>query len=129
LRFRRWLMSLKGVTTLVCALFTVAVCETLLADEVRMRNGDRITGKIVKMENRVLLFKMSYAGDVSIKWEDVEAVKADSPVQVVLGDKASVRGILETRESGELELRTDQLVEPLRCVLGRVEAINPPCRF
>jgi putative salt-induced outer membrane protein YdiY len=121
-------MSQKRVIVIVCALFTVGICEDLLADEVQMKNGDRITGTIVKMENKILLFKTSYAGDIPIKWEDVAALKTDSPVQVVLGDKTSARGILKTTESGEMQLRTDQLVEPLRFVLGHVEGINPPSK-
>jgi len=126
-------MSLKRVIVIVCTLFTAGISETLLADEVQMKNGDRMTGRIVKMENKILLFKTSYAGDIPIKWEDVEALKTNSPVQVTLGDKTSACGILKTTESGEVQLGTDQLVEPLRFVLGQVEGINlpskPPVKF
>jgi hypothetical protein len=120
-------MSLKRVIVIVCAVvFTAGICESLLADELRMKNGDRMTGTVVKMEDKILVFKTSYAGDIPIKWEAVEAVKTDSPVQVVLEDKTSARGILKTMEDGNLQLETDQLVEPLRFVLGHVEGINPP---
>jgi putative salt-induced outer membrane protein YdiY len=122
-------MSLKRVIVIVCAVvFTAGICESLLADELRMKNGDRMTGTVVKMEDKILVFKTSYAGDIPIKWEAVEAVKTDSPVQVVLEDKTSARGILKTMEDGNLQLETDQLVEPLRFVLGHVEGINPPSK-
>ena len=32
------------------------------ADELKLRNGDRLTGEVVKMEDNVLTFKTDYGG-------------------------------------------------------------------
>ncbi|MDY6974369.1 MAG: DUF481 domain-containing protein, partial [Thermodesulfobacteriota bacterium] len=119
-------LRLNRVMVIACVLFTVWTCRVSLADELQMKNGDRLTGAIVKMEDNILLFNTSYAGDIQIKWEDVEALKTDSPVQVVLEGEISARGILQTAETGKLQLTTDQLAAPLLFTPGQVGGINPP---
>ncbi|MBN1840710.1 MAG: DUF481 domain-containing protein [Deltaproteobacteria bacterium] len=114
---------------LVCVVCTLVILDfgsNVLADTVRMKNGDRLTGTIVKMEDKTLTFKTTYAGEIAIKWEDVEAVETDSPVRVVLGDETSARGILTAGENSRLRLKTDQVPEPLQFNITHVAKINPP---
>jgi putative salt-induced outer membrane protein YdiY len=56
----------------------------------------------------------------------VDIVETDSPVRVVLGDQATVHGILQTTETGELQLDSDQMAEPLKFSITNVSGINPP---
>jgi hypothetical protein len=42
--------------------FGLMTFTSALADEARMKNGDRITGKIVRMEKEKLVLKTDYAG-------------------------------------------------------------------
>jgi len=123
---RRSLMGLKKVIALICVVFILAFCRILLADEVQMKNGDRITGTIIKMENKQLTVTTSYAGEIAIKWEQVESIETDSVVHVVLGDETSAHGILRSTKTGELRLETAQVMEPLRFHVAQVEGINPP---
>ncbi|MGH7232475.1 MAG: DUF481 domain-containing protein [Nitrospiraceae bacterium] len=52
------------------------------ADEVRLVNGDRLTGEIVKMEEGVLTFKTAYGGELSIDWKQVERLTSEKPMTV-----------------------------------------------
>ena len=54
------------------------------ADELRLRDGSRIFGTIVKKDNGVLEFKTSYAGTIKIKWTEIKEIKADKPFKVML---------------------------------------------
>lgn len=47
-----------------------------------MRNGDRLTGTVVRMEKSTLELKSDYAGDVKIQWPAVARVVASAPLHV-----------------------------------------------
>lgn len=51
---------------------------TAWADQITLKNGDRLTGKIVKFEGKNLLLKSELAGDVTVPWTAVTEVTADS---------------------------------------------------
>lgn len=121
-------MGLNMKITVMFAFLTMFVCKPLFADELKMQNGDRITGTVVKMENGTLTVKTSYAGDIAVKWDQVESIRTASPVHVVLDDKTSAHGILNPTGTGDLELKTVDVIKPIRFALGQVERINPPSK-
>ena len=47
------------------ALSVFAFCSTLFADQVVLKNGDRLTGTIAKSDDKILLIKTEFAGDVT----------------------------------------------------------------
>jgi len=94
-------------------------------DEVKMKNGDRISGTIIEMKGEVLTIKTSYAGELSIQQEDIAAVTTDSSVEVVLSDDTSTTGIIFTSEEGKLGIKTEEGAEALIFDLEELEAVNP----
>jgi len=96
------------------------------ADEVQLKNGDRISGTIVRMENKVMTIKTSYAGGLSIKWEAIAAITTDSSVQIGLSDDTSARGAVFPAEEGKLGLKAEKVEEPWTFDIDDVEVINPP---
>jgi putative salt-induced outer membrane protein YdiY len=100
-------------------------------DEVKMHNGDRISGTILGMEAEVLTIKTSYAGELTIEQEAIAAVKTDSSVELMLSDDTSTTGIIFTSEEGKLGIRREDGAEVLTFGLEEVEAINagPPVRL
>lgn len=66
------------------ALITLS-CSAAFADQVLLKNGDRITGEVVHMEGGSLLVKTAALGDVNVKWDSVAEVNAEKPVHVVAG--------------------------------------------
>lgn len=51
-------------------------------DHVNLKNGDRITGEIISMEENTLKVKNFYAGEVTIHWKDVASVISQTPLSV-----------------------------------------------
>jgi len=66
------------------------------ADEVLMKNGDRVTGEIIKKDGDTLTIKSVHFGTITLPWAEIENVKADQPLNVELVDgetlKATIQG-------------------------------------
>ncbi|MCC6591297.1 MAG: DUF481 domain-containing protein [Bryobacterales bacterium] len=77
---------------------------TLQADVVTLKNGDRITGKVVKKDGDKLTFKGDLTGDITIGWAAVQSVSTEQPVTVVLPDGKTVLGQIAT-EQEKLEVK------------------------
>ncbi len=73
------------------------------ADQVVMKNGDRVTGTIIKKDGKTLTIKTDQFGVVTAAWDQVESVKTDKPVNVVLPDGKTVQGTLAT-SGGKIEV-------------------------
>lgn len=85
-----------------------------LADEVRLKNGDRLTGSILSLTEDRLHFETTVAGELSLPWGEVVSLKTDRPIMVtfIRGDR--LIGWIEPSRSGGLLLLSSFGVVPLR---------------
>src|SRR5258708_34310720 len=70
-----------------------------LADQVSMKNGDRLSGSIVKSDGKNLVIKAEFAGAVTIPWDAVTAVTSSVPVAVGLKDGQVLVGTVVTADA------------------------------
>jgi putative salt-induced outer membrane protein len=75
------------------------------ADQVTLKNGDRLTGIIVKSDAKILLIKTDFAGDVSVQWDAVTAVVAPETLHLGLKDGQTLVGPVTTVD-GKLDVAT-----------------------
>lgn len=63
----------------------------LQGDQITLKNGDRVTGKVIKKDGDKLTFKSDHLGELTVAWDQVQGVQTDEAVNVVLptGDTAS----------------------------------------
>ncbi len=54
----------------------------LFADQVVLKNGDRLTGTVVESDGKVLKLKSAFAGEVKIQWDAVQEITSDEPVYI-----------------------------------------------
>jgi len=80
------------------------------ADTVTLRNGDRLSGKVLHKAGDVLTFETSYAGKLLIRWSEVGSITTDSPVRVMFEGEPEPRSVILAPGS----------VEP-----GRIAYLNP----
>jgi putative salt-induced outer membrane protein YdiY len=118
-------MKGKGIVILSAAVFLFLSFGRVFADEVWLKNGDRLTGRVVSLEEGALLFSTTYAGDISIKWEEVVNLKTEEPIRIVLTDETMVQGPVLPGEGGSVSLRAEKLAEPVTTDLANVKIINP----
>jgi putative salt-induced outer membrane protein YdiY len=65
-------------------LFLTAIPLSVQAAVVVLKNGDRITGRIVKMEKERLEIDPQFSDIIKIKWEDVLSIRSERPMSVKL---------------------------------------------
>jgi putative salt-induced outer membrane protein len=70
--------------------------HALLADQITLKNGDRLSGNILKYDGKNLVLKSDLAGDVTIPWENVTGVTSTQPLNVTLKDGQRVVGTVTT---------------------------------
>jgi len=63
-----------------------------MADELIMKDGSRLMGKVMKEDGGVVDFETSYAGTIKVKWSEISELITDEPITVLLKNK-------ETREA------------------------------
>jgi putative salt-induced outer membrane protein YdiY len=88
---------------LTAGTLAVFILGVAWADQVTLRNGDRITGAIVKKDEKTLEIKTESMGTVTIPWDQVESIRSDAPLNVVLPD----RTVQSTRD-GKIQLKEQQ---------------------
>jgi len=79
--------------------------STAWADEVVMKNGDRLTGTIIKQDGKTITVKTDNFGIVTAPWDKVASLKSDQPVHVVLKDGKTLVGTVAPSE-GKVEITT-----------------------
>ena len=96
------------------------------ADEVIMKNGDRLQGKIVSMESGKLVFETAYAGKITLAWDQVARLTSDDILVIALPDKEPFKGKAIAAEDGTLilEPETGPATEPI--VMAQIETLGPP---
>jgi len=96
----------SAILLLVMCLFAMAA----KADQITLKNGDRITGTIVKSDDKILIVKTDFAGDLNIKWELVASIVSDQTLHLALKDGQTVVGTVKT-EDGKFDVATKETGE------------------
>jgi putative salt-induced outer membrane protein YdiY len=86
-------------------LIVAIACVPANADHIGLKNGDRLTGKVVRSDGKTLLIRTELAGDVTVSLSDVVELKADAPLFLSLADGRTVSGTVATA-GGAFEVRT-----------------------
>jgi len=67
-----------------------------LADQIVLKNGDRLTGSITKSDGKELVLKTDFAGDVTIKFDAIQSITSAGDLNVTLGGKTAVGSVTTT---------------------------------
>ncbi len=74
------------------------------ADEVLLQNGDRISGRVVSVQEGKLVVKTDYAGTVKLDWSKVSQVHTEQPMTVQSDGSAKIAATVLVREDGSVVL-------------------------
>jgi putative salt-induced outer membrane protein YdiY len=82
--------------------------QAVLADQVTMKNGDRLSGTITKSDSKSLVIKTEFAGEVSISWDAVTAITSTTPLHIALKDGQTIVGTVTTAPDGRFAIATKE---------------------
>lgn len=86
-------------------LLLMACGSPLLADQVVLKNGDRMSGTIEKSDGKTLVIKTEFAGEVTIQWPAVQEINSTQPLHVATQAGKTVVGPVGTAD-GNLTVAT-----------------------
>lgn len=94
--------------TLVTAVIML-VPSSVLADRITLKNGDQLTGDIIKSDEKALVIKSEFAGEVSVQWAAVDTISSTQTLHVGLKDGQTIVGTA-TPTDGKVQLQTRKRV-------------------
>ncbi len=111
-------------------LLCIAVTGTaVLADEVYLVNGDKISGKVQHLVNGKLTFESELAGTLTIDLANIATLKTNEPIEVHLADGTAFNQQIVKSESGRFGIAGDETLKPQEFDLSTVASINPPAKL
>ena len=90
------------VLTVLAFLF---VALNLFADQVTLKNGDHLTGKIVKGDGKSIVLHTDAEGDITIQLSSIQEIKADQQLHIGLKNGKTIVGPV-TGTDGKLQVAT-----------------------
>ncbi|HXG62757.1 MAG TPA: DUF481 domain-containing protein [Planctomycetota bacterium] len=95
-------------------------------DEVKLKNGDRVSGKLLQLAKGKLHFETPHSGKLAIDWGQVTSVRTDGKVRVRLATGEVLEGKLSTPQEGKLRVETEGPVPPVDVEFAKVTHFNEP---
>jgi putative salt-induced outer membrane protein YdiY len=116
-------MSLR-TCSLLLGLATLS--STLWADQVVLKNGDRLTSKIVSMVDGKMSLQSDVTGQVTIDVKDIQTFSSESPLVVQLKDGTVLHQPVSAAEPNTFAITEGAPLRTQTFQLSQVAAINPP---
>jgi putative salt-induced outer membrane protein YdiY len=104
-----------------------AAASSALADTVKLKNGDVLTGRIVDVIGGKVTLKTDAAGDVKIDLAQVDTISTDAPITIELKDGTIIVVKAAAAKDGRLVVEGEG-VERRELVLADVVSVNKPSR-
>jgi putative salt-induced outer membrane protein YdiY len=102
---------------------TAALTSSLFADQIVLKNGDRLTGSIVKSDGKVLAIKSDIAGLVTVKFDDIQSLTSTGDLHVTLGGRTALGPV--TTSGTDLIVGT-QTAGSVQAPMGSVTILRSP---
>ena len=90
-----------GLSFVILCLITVRTA----ADQIVLKNGDRLTGAIQKSDGKTLVLNSDMVGDVNIALANVQGIMSDKPLYVTLANGRTLTGPI-TSKDGQIEIKS-----------------------
>jgi putative salt-induced outer membrane protein YdiY len=82
----------------LCALVLAGMTSAAVADQVTLKNGDRLSGNIVSGDGKTLLLKTEFAGDVTMQWDAIVGIESTEHLNLTLKDGTKLSGKITTAD-------------------------------
>lgn len=106
---------------------SLAARNAAAAERIIMKNGDRLTGEVVRMEEDLLVLKAEISDDkINIEWDRVACLESDRDLTVVLKDSnETLVGRIECPSPGQFRIVSSKVGPTIELPLSVIHAVNP----
>jgi putative salt-induced outer membrane protein len=87
----------------VALIMFLGLASAAFADQITLKNGDHLTGTIVKSDGKTLVLHTEFAGDVTLQFAAITQITTDKALHVALKNGQTVVGPITTSD-GNLEV-------------------------
>jgi len=112
------------ILTGMVLLAMVAVSQA--EDEVKLKNGDRLTGTVKSLSGGKLVLETAHSGPIKIDWSLVASVKVDAPTKVKLVTGETLEGKLSPGAEGRVKIESGGTAAPVEVDPLKVASFNEP---
>jgi putative salt-induced outer membrane protein YdiY len=117
-------MTTKNPTALLAILAVCTLAAEARADEVLMKNGDRLSGTLV-FDGSKLIIDTKSEGKVPVELKNVKTFSSTAPIDIVLADGTKIHARVDAGPDGQIMLAPpDGAMEVVP--FARLKAVNPP---
>ena len=89
----------------IALILFLALAPAVLADQITLKNGDHLTGTVVKSDGKTLVLHTEFEGDVTVQFAAITQIITDKALHVALSNGRTVVGAISTSD-GKLEVAT-----------------------
>src|SRR6266704_4221194 len=83
---------------ILAILVAFSLCSASFADQIVLTNGDRLTGTITKSDDKTLVIKTEFAGDVTVQWPAVQEIHSMQALHLVTRGEKTLVGTVTTSD-------------------------------
>ena len=88
------------------------------ADQLQLKNGDRVSGHIIKKDGKSLTIKTESLGAIVTPWDQVDSMVLDKPIHITLQDGRALQGLITIKgdkaevssPEGKIEVKTADIL-------------------
>src|SRR3954452_24174457 len=84
-----------------------SICISIVADQIVLDNGDRLTGKIVTADEKAVIFQTKYAGELKLDRSMVVRIESDDILNVTVRGAGTVKGKVEESATSANVVKAD----------------------
>ena len=85
--------------------FFLGLTSAVFADQITLKNGDHLSGTIVKSDGKTLVLHTEFAGDVTVQFSAITQISTEKELHVTTSDKKTLVGPVTTSD-GKIEVAT-----------------------
>lgn len=97
----KWCRVLHAIMTMLAVILFSPGVQNVSADQIMLKNGDKISGTLMNVDKGILTLTTIYAEKLEINSDSVQSIATDQPVKVRLQNGDIVSGPLKT-EAGDI---------------------------
>jgi len=115
-------MNCRKLTVLI---FLVLFARLSFGDELLLKNGDRLTGKIKHLVGGKLVFTSDVAGEVTVDLSNIQTFGSDSPVKLCMKDGTVFTRKVLLSDPNRFAIEADGTLQAQEFEIGALSSINP----